>query len=230
MKKHGVVLGIGPVAVLASCIAIGVRTLTARPAPTEDPPTVLDYNDVNGKALPAPAPGKTVIINQAATVAADGSSTRIQEVSSTPPKGTPPQPPTDWRELPPMYMSNPNVQSGGTWRQWEVTQKNGGVNVIFIADFFDKRPGIKYFWSMTLSDENREIISRKDYLAQTFTMPEGAGLRPTFVERLELQPGKYNVRVDLFGVEPDFDFTKIHDQENANKKRVISKRDTFDVE
>ena len=88
------------------------------------------------------------------------------------------------------------------------------------ASLLEGQPRKSYVWSVKLKDVDNNTLSEQFYPQQTFQLPKGGTpFHPSFSEAIQLQPGTYDVQVNLYGFRPG---AKIPDFANGEKPKDVT--------
>lgn len=98
----------------------------------------------------------------------------------------------------------------------------GGIIVSCDATISSLEERFKYIWSLEVLDyETRNPVFNKVYHKEAFDMGGRKTIRPTFSDAVELESGKYLVKVRLLDIHPGFDLDKLTDDRVVANKSVL---------
>jgi hypothetical protein len=188
------------VALLTSAVTIVVTPPLARRLAGGEAEAIASRDRDNAVVIPDPHPGPARRLTGALV-----------------PVPVPPRP----FEVPP----NSTITHMSNWDAFEVRVEGRSVAVAGTARIFDNVHRDAYIWSLRIYRMGRErpqdltLMREKHYVDVPVTLPAGQDqITPEFGETVELDPGRYLIRLSLYGTPATFDWARVRMGEELHMK------------
>jgi hypothetical protein len=113
--------------------------------------------------------------------------------------------------------------SSSALKSWAVETNGGLVYIKLSADLFEGQSSHYYLWALlVINPTTNQVISQKLYEDQSFTVPPGTEMTPTFDDWIGLNPGRYRVDAALYRLPKGFDTRTLNEWDVA-KAQICAK-------
>lgn len=112
---------------------------------------------------------------------------------------------------------------GFSLRSMDVVLNGGDATVTETVGMWDEFPGVRYLWSVAITDMATKTTRHIQYRKQMFAIADSGYLEPTFTDTIHLAPGYYRIAVPLYRVGPKTDLEKLKADDTYAQGFMVSK-------
>lgn len=117
------------------------------------------------------------------------------------------------------------VRKAASWslRSHSIEVVGREVRVSASVALMDRRPIPNlYLWRLrAFQGEDGPLVLDRPYKGQMFEIDPSGEMNPTFAESIELPPGRYHIRLNLYGVPKGYDLAELNDNDRTWASSLI---------